>query len=842
MKIFARICLVGLIALLAALPAASQENNRLAIATAQLLDHPAPPPPTLKEVTEAIALDNQWRAERLNSELPEPGPTATPRMLTTYWALQARTHPSRPVAEAARWRLLEACFEDPRFEPETVTFLPDTPPAHERVKQYLDQPHTEMRGAMDEDKNGLRYLRDWLMRHSGYYRDELIERAGDVRQDNDEWRGGDDLAALARLDWAAALPLINRLLNSPDTGALALGLLYQHAEESGDSAQAESLRDRLQKIASDDAASALARRSAMQALIESDWRGRDEWFLSLLASPASSNNRARFDVLAVPVRRDPDRWIPILIRMVGHTNRAIHDAAAHCLSQFAEPDRARKDAIAALLLWLSDPDWATTPNERARAMLVMSLWDVWLPEATPRLISLLQSDEPELRSEAAHVLGRHPDPRAAAALRKALAQAASRDDSVEELVWALIQAGGLRDAEQIAALENVAIKGEVSVEYLRGDRRQLNIESDDSTRETIAQIVCEQMAGTPAVAAALVARWKRLRAINPRAAERLWLMLQEWDQPALALADAERIADGSADFETLRAALRHRAMLQAHATSILQPLLARGGYRAGISAALLDHRATKAAILDGRDREARLALLACSRLARVSLPVDRVAQLLTQSDNSLRVAAERYLESLDTPAARRSLQAQHTDGPVILGARDSFDPKPEFREAWTDWENEMRERVKAHHADEVFGQLTYSYSDDGTESLDRIEVRVRGDEAEVCQRSNKSRWGKSENVRESCRPLARADVEALRALFAEVAFDDLPPIKGPGFAFGGREQEFVRINKSDGRRVYAADLDALRELETRPPKMQTPHERVEAFFNDLVKGNGVQPR
>jgi hypothetical protein len=846
MKTLIRICLVGLIALIAALPAASQENSRLAAAIAQLLDHPAPPPPTLKEVAEAISLDDRWRDEGLNGEMPEPGPAATPGMITAYWALQARTHPGKAVAEAARWRLLEACLEDPRFYRETLAFLPDTPQAHERVKQYLDQPRVEIRDAFNDDKNGARHLRDWLMRHSGYLRDELIARASDVRQHGDEWRGGDDLAALARLDWAAALPLINRLLNSPDASALAVGLLYRHAEESGDSAQADALRERLQKIAADGATSQLARRSAVDALIESDWRGLDEWILSLLAATGPGDNSAIFDLLAAPVLRDPDRWIPILTRLVGHTHRAIHDAAVHGLSQFAEPGRARKDAIAALLPWLNDPNWATTPNDRAREFLLMSLQDEWLPEATPALVSLLQSDELMDRSEVIHVLGlglrQHPDPRATAALRKALALAASQNEPVQELVWALFASGGLRDSDQTAALAEVAVNGKVRVEYGRGGRRQLYIEGDDSTRDTIAQIICKHTAGTPAVAAALVARWKKLRATNRHAAEQLWLLVQEWDQPALAVADAERIADGSADFETLRAALGHRATLQAHAGRLLQPLLARGGYREGISAALLDHHATEAAILDGHDREAQLALLACSRQARVALPVDRVAKLLTHSDNSMRVAAERYLESLDTPEARRRLQAQSADAPLILGARDSFDPKPEFREDWTEWEESLRERVKTHRADEIFGRLTYSHSDDGSQSLDRIEVRVRGDEADVCRRSDKGRWGKSEKVQESCRQLARADVEALRALFDEVAFDNLPPLKGYGDGFSGSEQEFVRINAGGGRRVYSANLDMLRELETRSPKSQTPHERIEAFFDRLLKDDGLKSR
>src|SRR5262249_36284206 len=91
-----------------------------------------------------------------------------------------------------------------------------------------------------------------------------------------------------------------------------------------------------------------------------------EWFLSLFADPTLNEMEDGYrtiNALAGPVKRDPNRWIPIISRLIGHDDRNVHNAAAGCLAQFVDRlvnKRARKDALLPLLPWLSDPEWAIT--------------------------------------------------------------------------------------------------------------------------------------------------------------------------------------------------------------------------------------------------------------------------------------------------------------------------------------------------------------------------------------------------------------------------------------------------------------------------------------------------
>src|SRR4029453_4860376 len=100
---------------------------------------------------------------------------------------------------------------------------------------------------------------------------------------------------------------------------------------------------------------------AFGALAGTDWPGRDQWFIAQLADP--SLREMRDDVfalapLAEAVGRQPDKWIPIVTRLLGNTSRAVHDAAVSCLVQF-HLDKARADALRPLLPWLANPRWSS---------------------------------------------------------------------------------------------------------------------------------------------------------------------------------------------------------------------------------------------------------------------------------------------------------------------------------------------------------------------------------------------------------------------------------------------------------------------------------------------------
>ena len=221
----------------------------------------------------------------------------------------------------------------------------------------------------------------------------------------------------------------------------------------------------------------------------------------------------------------------------------------------------------------------------------------------------------------------------------------------------------------------------------------------------MGQIVAEQEYASEALAAAVVERLKALRKEKPDVAARLWLIAQRWRFPSVDVAIVEQIADGSANLDALLTACERRQDLRANAGGALRELVVAGGYQAGVGAALLGDQESALDILNGADRAARLALLACARMLREPLPVEKVGALLKSPDKLLALAAERYLESEDSAEARKLILALHPGEALILGARDRFDPKPESQDDWIRWEERLREDVKKNQADEIFATL-----------------------------------------------------------------------------------------------------------------------------------------
>lgn len=231
-----------------------QVNGDLASVIAQLLDYPAPPPPPQKELADVIAAMNGSAISYRRGNPPDPGEDAPIKALMSYWEMQARGGTGKQPSEKVRQRLLQACEVEPAFSGSLLDFLPNTPDTHARLKRILD----EERNASDEHRvmgshDSLRSLREWLMSHSEYLRDELIREAGDVKDDDSNVKGSKLLAALARIDWLTAEPLLKNYAEgaAPRTAAFALNLLFAHATQSNQRAEADTYRGRLERIAGD---------------------------------------------------------------------------------------------------------------------------------------------------------------------------------------------------------------------------------------------------------------------------------------------------------------------------------------------------------------------------------------------------------------------------------------------------------------------------------------------------------------------------------------------------------------------------------------------------------------
>jgi len=782
----------------------------------------------LKEVADALEAGKRWSSESPRSE---PGDEAPAKALIEYW--RSRSRDAFAPSDQSRWRLLNAVLKEHRFHASVLDLLPDTTQATALVKHFLDQ--FDDGGNQRQpfySKESRDALRNWLSRHSNYDRDLLLTHAKEVDEEDEAQVNFPDLEALARLDWQSAEPIIEQFSKSlaANVAAYALTLLYDHARAS-DGPECDTLQEQLKQLVTGKSSSDAVREIAIDALMQDYWPGRDVWFLSLFGDslPSQTEDGNELDFLVGPIQSEPDRWIPILTELIKDKNPSTHNAAVYCLAQFTL-NRARADALRPLLPWLSNPQWANA-NKYARARFIDSMGLVPMPEAIPGLLAIVQNERESPRSRAAMVLGKLRDRRAIPVLRRAIEKAGAEDDYLDYLIVALMDCEPLSEAEKLKAIEAIADESHFS--EMAYSRRRLATHYPKSLRGAIGKVVIQQEAVSDSIATAVVKRSKGLQRSNPSLADRLWHIALKYNLPSVDKRIAEQIVEEQVDLETLLIGLERRKRLQAIATPILKPAISLGGYAAGVSAAVLSDINAQLSILTGRDSEATIALLSCARILREDLPTSLVSSLLAVPNSRLRLAALRFLESVDSQESRTIVRAQRPGELVIHGARGVFDPKERYREQWVKWENALLDDVLKNRVDEVFAELKFYYSDT-FRSQHSVEIRVKDNEGELCKRQD--------SAREECRPLEHSELAAAREMFAEGSFDQLTPIPVPAPPLGSTERQFVRINKNGGRRVYAADLSRLQDLVAWPLQQQTPQERLEEFLDDMANTGAFELR
>jgi hypothetical protein len=832
--------------------AAQQPNSQPAKSSppdpiAALLDLPAPLPQS------AYDYADPWEQEK---KPPIPGDDAPMELLLKYWTRSAQSFPNRPEpGEKIRRRFLEYVEENPDLLPKLLWLLPDTPDAHDRIKALLDRKQSEaseqmktllnakpplaifsgqevvtVRVAPEHAEEFLWHMhaRDWLMRRSTYFRNELVERATQMREIIIFNAGGENrhdgpLETLARVDWEKAKPILDAdvVSGSTDRAAMSLTIQYKLAVETGNAAQADLLRERLLQIAADKQVANYSRNKASEALLRTDWPGRDQFFLALFKDESLlDNDNTRFPPNALQSRlnAEPDKWIPVVAQMVGHPNRKLHDAAVTLLFHVNLP---RKDALLPLLPWLTDPNWTSNKNSFLRERLIQKLMEVQIPEAVPYLIRILEGDEYGLPEWAARALVKYPAVQAGPALRKAAQRAAP--------AWkgffseALIKCGALKDEEKLAYLELYASKiTRVSADdgldygFVGGDF--------DSFDWRIGSDLSKDERASMHLVPVLLDRIKALQQTNPLLAENLLLVVQRWTSAAMFQNIVARLGEGLANQFAIGQALRHREKMRVSVSGELQALIGRGGRAAGIAAALLGDQSAETEILRGKDREAQTALLACARLLREPFPVETVGELYTVKDETLRKAVDRYLESENSAEARQLVLAQHPNEALILGAHRVFDPRPAgelFK-----WEERLREEVKRPNGSEEIFALAMD-----VQASRSLVIRVRRGKAIIVK--------SKDNSRDEYRQLADDELAEVRELFEAADFDNLSsliqvPAKNSYSHIATEDNDFVHLTIKGGRRVFTHTISSNKE--------KTVYRSLRNLFSRLEKSDGYKLR
>ncbi|HYH85737.1 MAG TPA: HEAT repeat domain-containing protein [Pyrinomonadaceae bacterium] len=649
-------------------PAAAQSKRADSAAVfRQLLDSPAPPPRAEGAQGETA---QKIRPEEFYDSEKQPPDDAPDEDLLDYWMRSIATSPGggpKP-SDAVRRRLLAACEADPELLVGLLAVLPDDAAGAERVKKLFDA----AQGSDSFDDEWRRQVREWLQFNSTYFLDELTALARKARDKEGYVDNEDALKAYAKLDREGARGFLRTLASGdqPRTATLATALLYRDAREAKDADDEEKYRAHLRAVAADRSAPASARSTAIETLSLTEWSGRDDWYLSLFEDETLLNptdGSFSFNPLTTLFDSDPEKWIPVMTKLVESKSRAVQQTAATCLVLYSI-SHPRRDAILPVLRWLTEPDWISASSTyRAWFMQKMSALDV--PESVPGLIWIVENDEGH-RMWAARTLAHYKDPRAVAPLKKALAQE-SNESYRAFFIEGLVASGGLPEPEQLAALEAYAEKlstseGRADVErYRSSDEEQLPLPV------SIGKYLAGQKAAPDSLAQETIARAEGLRKTNPAKARALLEIAEGWEARQVDLDTLRRIAAGTADAATINVALTRAERMRARVLSELRTLAASGGAAQGVAAVLLaDAGLTHGALASG-DRLAQTALLACARLTQTPLPVAEVAALLTSEDATLALAAERYLLAEDSREARRLLIERHTDEAFITGWREN---------------------------------------------------------------------------------------------------------------------------------------------------------------------------
>jgi hypothetical protein len=755
----------------------------------QLIAMPAPTPrngETQAPPPEIVAPRQPSFYDRGNTP-PDDAPIAD---LIDYWGRWVEN--DRDPSEAVKKRLLEACIADPQLLGTFLNFLPDADSTPAKVKNIYDKVQTDSKINQEWREK----VRKWLVYNSTYFLDELTALA---QKTKDNQRDGavdkeDALTSLAYVSWSHAEPLLRGLMASGQarSTALALSLYYEHAVEEKDLSNEERYRRDLQAIASNPNQPGYARNVAIESLSLTEWSGRDDWYLGLFHDQTlldASDGEYSLTPLTALFDSDLEKWIPIMTRLLESKDMNVRSVAVSCLVRIDDDEESAKKALTPLLPWLTNPAWVND-NSNYRLRLIQALGTFKIPESVPGLIWVVENDNSQpaySRGFAALSLFQYQDARAVPALKRALAK--EKDESQRNrIIKGLLGSNGLTDKEQLEALEEYASK--ITTPESRMEVMRYRPPQEDPVSVTLAvgkYLGLSREQPSESLINAVLARAEELKSENAPLASALLEITHQWQGQQIELDMIRRIGNGSADSATIVEALQRKEKMSEGLRTELQGLASIEGAAQGVGAVLLNDPALAQGILNSEDRTAQVALLACSRLTQMPLPVEMVDKLLDHKDSLLTLAAETYLLAEDSAPAREMLWQRHPNQAFVTGWRENTFYSGINFQVLVKGEDELRAEVlKENGPIEILAYMS-NLTDQG-----KI-LRIYADKAVFTEYEDPARYRE--------RTVPRGEVTALKDFIAAKGYADRGPIAmycNHGCASG----EFLMLTKEKGRRVY----------------------------------------
>lgn len=606
---------------------------------------------------------------------------------------------------------------------------------------------------------------------------------------------------------------------------------------------------------------------------EKDWAGRDDWYMSLLADETLADMGGYTGLTTLMLVSPEDKYIEKMLELLKSDNPAVRGAAVRNLITRLEtgnPDIIRallpwledpkwaldrngsrqalvqklneiemSESVPGLISILDEKERRTAPDANV-AMNMANTALVWAYANSNRKPSNTSGGYGAeivtypYRYSAVTALGKQKDPRAVPALRRILPE--GEGYARNAVVKALLDCGGFSIPEQLAALD-VAAKG-VRAEMDAGEAEEASpdgyVRSADyyanaanaavnamgyggrRTPPTAAEIramLGQQLLGSEEIgddlARGIVDRIELLDQKDPRLAAAYRRMVLRWQNPVINVLFLRDVKRGMADVDTIVRLLGARKTLRERLATDVSDL--RTGKPAAIAfaACMLEDTPEYTTILENADAEAKTALLACARLIRAPLPIAKVADCLKAPTPLLNVAAERYLESEDSPEARSIVLARHPGEARILGAMVAFVPEdvaPRSSEylyalfqslgddslynGWSGSGNDDQLKTTEKRLQE---EVKKDQDLAGIYAYDRNYIRIYKDRVVFSWDEDDTRYRE--------RTLTKYEFDEIKSYLTTNRADELPPFISCGGGYC-TAKELVMLGRNGGRRVY----------------------------------------
>ncbi|MEZ5307726.1 MAG: hypothetical protein R2684_11335 [Pyrinomonadaceae bacterium] len=173
--------------------------------------------------------------------------------------------------------------------------------------------------------------------------------------------------------------------------------------------------------------------------------------------------------------------------------------------------------------------------------------------------------------------------------------------------------------------------------------------------------------------AAMISRVQEIKETKPMLFKDLRRTILGWKGNAVLMLYLSELSNSEVDLEAVvRLLAERKTIVEVFSSEVLALEKSKSEMAIGLLPCFFEDEVRAAAILASGTDYQKAALLGCARLIRFELPYTLSEKALASPNNMLKIAAAKYLESLETDRARISIWRAFPNEVAIVGARKFF--------------------------------------------------------------------------------------------------------------------------------------------------------------------------